>query len=275
MITGYNTDVRHSEVVFHVQTEDKGEANPFIESLVYVGGQVLAARRAGYAELLTAGQGEAAVLAMMERQHRTMIAAIRQGKLDGKLAALRSLARAAATGAAPAIAFPAAADPEATADETAPPQGAVPRTAVPQAAVPAAGNGNAPDGGNGVLAAAAAAERTDRTLDQVILDYLSAEAEQEQLVLSFSGETAFVVGRDTSLELRAASSRTGAPVADAEVTVRMISTVTEPQSLARGRTDDAGCLRLDFEIPVLGRGTAALIISADSALGPAELKQLL
>ena len=43
MITGYNTDVRHDSVVFHVQTEDKGAANPLIESLVYVGGQVVAA----------------------------------------------------------------------------------------------------------------------------------------------------------------------------------------------------------------------------------------
>ena len=52
MITGYNTDVRHNEVVFHVQTEDKGLGNPCIESLVYVGGQVLASKRASYAEML-------------------------------------------------------------------------------------------------------------------------------------------------------------------------------------------------------------------------------
>jgi hypothetical protein len=34
MISGYNTDVRHLDVVFHVQTEDKGAVNPLIESLV-------------------------------------------------------------------------------------------------------------------------------------------------------------------------------------------------------------------------------------------------
>jgi hypothetical protein len=273
MFTGYNTDVRHLDFVLHVQTADKGEANPLIETLAYVGGQVLASHRSGYADELAAGTGEVKVQVLMERQHRTMIAAIRQGKLDAKLAALRAGAPLAATGALPTARAPGAegtaaeaTDAEATADETAP------RAAAP--APPPPTNGT-PATGNGVLAAAAAADRTDRTLDQVILDYLSAEAEQEQLVLSFSGEAAFAVGHDTCLELRAASSRTGAPVADAEVTVRMISTVTEPKSLARGRTDDAGRLRLDFEIPVLGRGTAALIISADSALGPAELKQLL
>ncbi|HYX25988.1 MAG TPA: hypothetical protein VFC23_17670, partial [Thermoanaerobaculia bacterium] len=75
MITGYNTDVRHGEVVFHVQTEDKGTANPFIESLVYVGGQVLASKRASYADLLAEGREEKEIVAFMDHQHRTMIAA--------------------------------------------------------------------------------------------------------------------------------------------------------------------------------------------------------
>ena len=88
MITGYNTDVRHSEVVFHVQTEDKGVSNPFIESLVYVGGQVLASKRASYADLLAEGKEEKDIVALMDHQHRTMIAAIRHGKLDAKLAAI-------------------------------------------------------------------------------------------------------------------------------------------------------------------------------------------
>ena len=45
MITGYNTDVRHVETVVHVQTEDKGRGNPFIESVVYVAGRVVATKR--------------------------------------------------------------------------------------------------------------------------------------------------------------------------------------------------------------------------------------
>jgi len=88
MITGYNTDVRHQEVVFHVQTEDKGAGNPFIESLVYVGGQVLASKRASYADLLAEGKDEKSIVALMDHQHRTMIAAIRHGKFDDKLPGL-------------------------------------------------------------------------------------------------------------------------------------------------------------------------------------------
>src|SRR5688572_16281238 len=88
MITGYNTDIRHNEVVFHVQTEDKGLANPYIESLVYVGGQVLASKRANYAGLLAEGKVEKDIVALMDHQHRTMIAAIKHGKLDAKLQSL-------------------------------------------------------------------------------------------------------------------------------------------------------------------------------------------
>jgi len=41
VITGFNTDIKHGERVFHVQTEDRGLTNPVIESLVYVGGEIL------------------------------------------------------------------------------------------------------------------------------------------------------------------------------------------------------------------------------------------
>ena len=85
MITGYNTDVRRVGVAFHVQTEDKGEGNPLIESLVYVGGQVVAARRSSYSDLLAGGKGEAEIVRLIERQHRTMIAAIKGGRFDRKV----------------------------------------------------------------------------------------------------------------------------------------------------------------------------------------------
>ena len=79
MITGYNTDVRYREKVFHVQTEDKGLSNPSIESVVYHGGQVLATKRASYSDLVAEGKGSEAIAGRMEHQHRMMIAAIKGG----------------------------------------------------------------------------------------------------------------------------------------------------------------------------------------------------
>src|SRR3954453_6221947 len=103
MNTGYNTDVRHGEVVFHVQTEDKGLGNPYIESLVYVGGQVLASKRASYAEMIAEGKEDKDIVALMDHQHRTMIAAIRHGKLDSKMVALMASRQ---TGSQPLVAPP-------------------------------------------------------------------------------------------------------------------------------------------------------------------------
>jgi len=55
MITGYNTDVVHDGVVYHVQTEDKGLESPIVLSLVYSGGAILAAKRSAYDDLIAAG----------------------------------------------------------------------------------------------------------------------------------------------------------------------------------------------------------------------------
>jgi hypothetical protein len=82
MLTGHNTEILHDEVAFHVQTEDKGRSNPLVVSLIYVGGRVLAAKRTSYADLLARGQSEKDIADLMDRQHRTMLAAIRHGRFD-------------------------------------------------------------------------------------------------------------------------------------------------------------------------------------------------
>lgn len=256
MITGYNTDVRHKETVLHVQTEDKGVGNPFIESLIYVGGRVLVAKRASYAELLKRGSaGEKEIVALMDKQHRTMIAAIRHGKFDGKLEALQERLQ------------PAGAQAEATV-----------------ASGTAAGGATAPsapatdDTATGTAAAADAADTTsalDRTLDQVILEYLTQEAEQEQLLLLLEGSRDVGLGQRAHLDLKATSSKSGEAQVGTDVQVRLISTADEPRLLARGETGEGGALALDFDIPQVDRGTSALIISAVGELGRAELKQLL
>jgi hypothetical protein len=115
----------------------------------------------------------------------------------------------------------------------------------------------------------------ERTLDQVILEYLTSEADQEQLLLQIEEERGLVLGARATLVLRAMSSKSFQPVAGTQISVRMISTVVEPRVLAAGRTDDGGVLSLGFEIPEVGRGTSALIINAVSSIGRAELKHLL
>lgn len=241
MITGYNTDIRHGGVVFHVQTEDKGVANPVIESLIYVGGQVLAAKRASYSDQLQAGKGESDIVALMDHQHRVMIAAIKGGKFDDKLGIV----------ADPLPVAPAA------------------KTGERKSAVATA------DADITILRSAAISE-SERTLDQVILEYLTSEAEQEHLTLAMEEEVALGLGARAGITLRTTSSKSGLPVPGAQVTVRMISTVTHPRTLASGETNTEGRVALNIDIPRLEQGVAALIITAASgALGNAELKHLL
>ena len=82
MVTGFNTDVEHDGKVFHVQTEDKGLDNPIIETLVYRGGEILAARRSSYAEQAAKGINEAQVAARIETQHNQVISDVRDGVFD-------------------------------------------------------------------------------------------------------------------------------------------------------------------------------------------------
>src|SRR5438093_9422393 len=93
VITGFNTDIRHNDKVYHIQTEDKGLQNPYIESLVYVGGEILASKKTSYADQAKAGVDEKWIGSLMEQQHRTMIAAIKRGRLDQADAAPKTTTR--------------------------------------------------------------------------------------------------------------------------------------------------------------------------------------
>jgi hypothetical protein len=82
VITGFNTDIEHDGVVYHVQTEDKGLESPLILSLVYVGGAILAAKRSRYEDLIEAGFTEEVLTKRLKRQHQLICAAINAGRIE-------------------------------------------------------------------------------------------------------------------------------------------------------------------------------------------------
>lgn len=82
MITGFNTDVEHDGVIYHVQTEDKGLATPLVLSLVYTGGEILASKRSPYEDLIRDGFDEAILAERIQRQHRLICAAIHAGRVE-------------------------------------------------------------------------------------------------------------------------------------------------------------------------------------------------
>jgi hypothetical protein len=82
VITGFNTDIEHDGVIYHVQTEDKGLDSPIILSLVYTGGTILASKRAPYEDLIAEGFSDEALAERLKRQHRLICAAIHSGRIN-------------------------------------------------------------------------------------------------------------------------------------------------------------------------------------------------
>jgi hypothetical protein len=82
LITGFNTDVEYDGVVYHVQTEDKGLKTPFILSLVYTGGAILASKRSPYQDLIARGFDEAILAQRLSRQHKLICAAVHAGRIE-------------------------------------------------------------------------------------------------------------------------------------------------------------------------------------------------
>jgi hypothetical protein len=231
VITGFNTDIKHNDKVYHIQTEDKGLQNPYIESLVYVGGEILASKKTSYAEQVKTGVDEKWIGSLMEQQHRTMIAAIKRGRFDGP------------------------ADPTKT---------GAPR---PTVQVPHPAEAAAPP-------AAAVSDGEEKTLDQVIIDYLASEAESEHLELSVLNATEFYSGSPVEVRVATKKSLSQNPIAAAAIEVKVISTVEPPRVIFRGKTAADGTAVVRCTIPAFREGTAAVIISAQSAIGNDEVKQL-
>jgi hypothetical protein len=82
VITGFNTDIEHDGVIYHVQTEDKGLDTPIILSLVYTGGTILASKRANYEDLIAEGFSDEVLAERLKRQHRLICAAIHSGRIN-------------------------------------------------------------------------------------------------------------------------------------------------------------------------------------------------
>jgi hypothetical protein len=210
MITGFNTDVDYEGRIFHVQTEDKGSANPVVESLVYTAGEIITSRRSSYGDLLRSPEYSDAELARrMESQHQAIIREILSGRFDP--------------------------------------------------------DGPRPFGYNIV---------TNRSLDEVVVDFLAREVGLEQIRLEMSEQLTFVEGTEPTLNLKVIAEASDRPVAGAKVTVKLISTREKPKQIFSGTTAADGRVEATFEIPMMPGANTAILFQAEAAGNNAEIKQL-
>jgi hypothetical protein len=99
MSSGFNTDIKVGEQVFHVQTEDRGPAHPIIDTAVYQNGRILHRRAFNYTELSSIDSFTDEDLRFrVEEQHRAVIEDIRSGALDSEIASASAATQATRPG---------------------------------------------------------------------------------------------------------------------------------------------------------------------------------
>jgi hypothetical protein len=176
MITGANTNIRHREVIFHVQTEDSGRANPHIISHVYHGGTILASHKTEYGDKLESAEDvETMVRGLIESQHKTMLRRLKRGEFD---ATIEERLGSDAMGPARKAKAKSKAEPEPL-DRSLPTEGGLDtKTPVPdfgdpppvdtKVDAPTPDPGDSRSFGEGIV--------SQKPLDEVILEYLSEKA---------------------------------------------------------------------------------------------------
>lgn len=84
-IFGFNTDVKHGETVYHVQSEAR-QSDLLVQTLVFVKGLCVGKRATSYAGKAAAPDfSDQAIHELLKAQHRTVVDAINAGNLESAL----------------------------------------------------------------------------------------------------------------------------------------------------------------------------------------------
>ena len=87
MIFGFNSVVRHEDTVYHIQSEPR-ERERLLETQVFVGGRCIGKRATSYdAVFFQPGSIEDQLHELLRSQHRQVVEAAREGRLESMLSA--------------------------------------------------------------------------------------------------------------------------------------------------------------------------------------------
>lgn len=85
MIFGFNTDVKHGDTIYHVQSEAR-ESERLLQTQVFVRGRCIGKRATSYADSSSDPQyGDMQKEQQLREQHRLVLDSIREGKLETML----------------------------------------------------------------------------------------------------------------------------------------------------------------------------------------------
>ena len=240
MITGYNTDVEHNGVVYHVQTEDKGLRTPVILSLVYTGGAILASKRSPYDDLIASGFEEKALVERLERQHKLICAAVHAGRI-GELKRMSERAPGSQEPAVETLNLPI-------------------QKGQPESKPLARGSGPPTE--------APAVVPSER--------FSISEQADDALTVNLLEEKQLRPGESVTLRIevtkRTESGR--APAAKANITMKVLGSTFQPSS-TYSTTDSAGRSAISVTLPTFKTGRAAILIRVEADGEVAELRRII
>jgi len=85
MIFGFNTDVKHGDTIYHVQSEAR-ESEKLLQTQVFVRGRCIGKKAISYADSATrADFGDSQKEQQLRDQHRLVLESIKEGKLESVL----------------------------------------------------------------------------------------------------------------------------------------------------------------------------------------------
>lgn len=180
-VTGFNHNIKHKGKVYHVQTEDSGASNPHIITHLFVGGNILATKKASYADIVKSENLPELVRDMMEEQHKQMLRNLVNGTYDNVDRSATAYQPGEIHTEAAKVATPVVAAPKVAAPLPltllAPPPPAIPKVLPPEV-LAARELKEAPRENNiGVETLFGEDLISEKSLDEVILSYLAGDGQ--------------------------------------------------------------------------------------------------
>ncbi|MBK7706432.1 MAG: hypothetical protein IPN69_00665 [Acidobacteria bacterium] len=303
MITGFNTDIEHNGVVYHVQTEDKGLDAALILSLVYDRGTILASKRTPYDDLIENGFDEKVLAERLQKQHKLICAAVRNGRIEDlkKMAAKDAALKRGSSSPTKPVLQPAAHPIGAQANELVPPvispyrpavQTISPARAEPSPPVQPAHAFTAPIPQpneelvwdlplkiiDDELVVEADGIIDDATGDTIVLDDAIQFVEpiptyNGKLEIDFATKTTFRAGERKTLQICVHRGDPTKRIVGVQIVVKVLGSSFRPL-IFHAKTDATGIAVIHLQVPQFRSGRAALLVRALDKGEEAELRQI-
>jgi hypothetical protein len=261
VITGFNTDIGHNGTTYHVQTEDKGLETPFILTLVYDGGTILASKRQPYEDLFTGGFNEKDLAARLQRQHSLVCAAINAGRIEELIAHTSGKQEKPVEKTKNAVPKP---------DELLNGANAIPKPGIE------ANEAELVEAVEPVVEVVDVVEEVIELPEEAvkIVTDLSGKDRpgHNRLCLDFVNETVIRGGERKSLTFMVSRGTERKVVGEAKVVVKILGANIRPQ-IFNAITDQNGLARMDLELPSFSGGRAAFLVRAISNGEETELRR--